>query len=291
MIAVTGATGNVGGRVAERLLQVGERVRALGRSAERLEPLRGRGAEVTMGNLMDRDAVRALFRDVEAALVVLPDNMTDAQYVAHRSTMSHAITEALREQRVTHVVFASSIGAGRDEPLGPVSGLHELEALLFGLESASVLSIRAGWHMENLLGALPMIQAQRINGSAIKGDLPFPMVATADIAERAAKRLIDRDFSGAGVETVLGPEDVTMQEATRLLGARIGVPDLPYVEFPAEGVIGALVGAGMSAEFAAQLAEMQLAISNGRLQNGTVRSAETASPTHLQDFLQVALPQ
>jgi hypothetical protein len=60
-------------------------------------------------------------------------------------------------------------------------------------------------------------------------------VRVLDIAERAARHLHDRDFTGHTVETILSPEDVSMNEATRALGAALGIPDLPYVEFPRRG--------------------------------------------------------
>ena len=54
MIAIIGASGNLGSKVADLLLQDGQDVRVFGRSAERLEPLGGRGAEIVVG-----DAIRA----------------------------------------------------------------------------------------------------------------------------------------------------------------------------------------------------------------------------------------
>jgi len=234
---------------------------------------------------------RCSFKGAEAALVVLPDDVADPHYVSNRSEMSRAITRALREQHVSHVVMASSIGADRERGVGPIGGLHELEELLFGLEDANVLSLRAAWHMENLLANLPMIQEQKMNGSAIKGDHPFPMIATVDIAEKAAQHLLHRGFTGHTVETVLGPQDVSMNEATRALGAALGIPDLPYVEFPPEGVKAALLGIGMSEEFASLLVESQIGINEDRTLEGVQRSAETTTPTRLDEFLRSALPR
>ena len=45
MITVMGASGNTGKVVAEKLLSAGEKIRVIGRHAERLKPLRERGAE------------------------------------------------------------------------------------------------------------------------------------------------------------------------------------------------------------------------------------------------------
>ena len=291
MIAVMGASGNVGGRVADLLLREKQDVRVFGRSSERLEPLGREGAEVVVGDALNLDDLLMLFKDAVSALVVLPDNLGDPNYVSNRTQMSRAITRALREQHVGHVVLASSLGAEKDRGVGPIAGLHELEELLFGLEEANVLSLRAAWHFENLLASLPMIRGQKINGGAVKGDHKFPMMATVDIAERAAQHLLHRDFTGHSVETVLGPEDVTMREATSALGAALGIPDLPYVEFPPEGVKAALQGAGMAEEVASLIVESQIAINENRVMDEVERTAESTTPTRLEDFLKGALPR
>lgn len=290
MISVMGASGNVGSGVADRLLREKQDIRVFGRSAGRLEPLGRRGADIVVGNAINLDDLQILFKGAGAALVVLPDDVTDPHFVSNRSTMSRAIRQALHDQHVGHVVLASSIGADRDRGVGPAGGLHELEELLFGLEGANVLSVRAAWHMENLLANIPVIQEQKINGSAIRADHRFPMIATADIAETVAQHLLDRVFTGHTIETIVGPEDLSMNEATRSLGAALGVPDLPYVEFPPEGVKAALQGAGMSAEAASLLVELQIAINEDRLMVRTERTVETTTTTRLDAFLRGALP-
>jgi uncharacterized protein YbjT (DUF2867 family) len=289
MIAVMGASGNVGSKTADRLLQDGQDVRVFGRSAERLEPLRQRGAEVVVGDAMNVEDLQKLFRDADAALVVLPDNVADPDYASNRSKMSQAIVQALADQHVGHVVMTSSLGAERERGVGPVNTLHELEELLFGMEDTHVLSNRAALHMEqNLLGAIPLIQAQRMNATAFRGDLRMPMIATADIAERAASHLARRDFSGHGVEIVLGPEDLTMDEATQAIGDVLGLQDVRYIAVAPEDAKAALQGVGMSGEFASLLVEMQVTVNEG-LFDGVVRTPESTTPTTISDFLKGAI--
>jgi uncharacterized protein YbjT (DUF2867 family) len=289
MIAVMGASGNVGSKTADRLLQDGQDVRVFGRSAERLEPLRQRGAEVVVGDAMNVEDLQKLFRDADAALVVLPDNVADPDYASNRSKMSQAIVQALADRHVGHVVMTSSLGAERERGVGPVNTLHELEELLFGMEDTHVLSNRAALHMEqNLLGAIPLIQAQRMNATAFRGDLRMPMIATADIAERAASHLARRDFSGHGVEIVLGPEDLTMDEATQAIGDVLGLQDVRYIAVAPEDAKAALQGVGMSGEFASLLVEMQVTVNEG-LFDGVVRTPESTTPTTISDFLKRAI--
>jgi uncharacterized protein YbjT (DUF2867 family) len=151
-----------------------------------------------------------------------------------------------------------------------------------------VLALRAAFHMENLLGSVPMVQQQKINGSVVKGDLPFPMMACVDIAERAAQRLLQHAFTDRTVETIIGPEDRTMNDATRALGNALGIPGVAYIEFPPEGMKAALQGIGWSEEFASLLVESQIAINEGRIVGGE-RTPEGTTPTRLEDFLQIAL--
>jgi uncharacterized protein YbjT (DUF2867 family) len=288
MITVMGAAGNVGSKVTDQLLRQSEEVRVF-EHERKLEEFRERGAEVVTGDAINVKDLESLFKDAVAALVLLPENLADPQFVATRSKMSRAIAGALRETRVSHVVALSAVGVDQENVAGPPAGLREYEERLFELEGINVLVLRSAFHMDNLLANLPLIQSQKINGSVIKGDLKFPMIATQDVAREAAERLARRDFAGHQAKLLLGPEDVSMREATRALGSLLGLPELPYVEFPPADMKGALLAAGMSEEAASLLVDMQLAINEGRPFEGVQRTAEATTPTRLEEYLKNAL--
>src|SRR5262245_23047868 len=277
-----GAAGNVGSKVADLLLEAGEEVRALQHTRE-LTDLEQRGAEVVAGDAMTPADLQAFFDGAVAALVLLPDNVSDPDFVEHRRTMSGAIRDALRASGVGHVVALSTVGAALPDAPGPPGGLHEFERALATLET-NVLVLRSAAYMDYLLAAVPMIQAQNVNGSAVRADVPIPMVATRDVAREAADRLRRRDFSGHEVQLLLGPEDVSMAEATRAIGARLGTPDVHYVVFPPDDVRGSLVGAGMSEEVAGLIVDLQLALNDGRYFEGVRRTPESTTPTRLSEF-------
>lgn len=288
MIAVMGAAGNVGSKVTDLLLRQNEEVRVFEHD-RKLDGLRERGVEVVRGDATEVDDLCALFEDADAALVLLPENLADPEFVATRSRISRALAQTLGDQRVLHVVALSAVGVDRKDVAGPPAGLREYEQQLFGLGEINVLVLRSAFYMDYLLANLPLIRSQKVNGSAIRGDLKYPMIATQDVAREAAERLVRRDFAGHRVKLLLGPQDVSMREATQALGSLLGVPDLPYVEFPPSAVKDALLAAGMSEEAASLLVEMQLAINEGRQFDGVRRTAETATPTRLEDFLKDAL--
>ena len=213
MIAVMGAAGNVGSKVVDLLLEGGEEVRALQHGRD-LMTLTERGVEVVKGDATNREDLEAFFEGAVAALVLLPENVADPDFVEHRRVMSAAIRDALRGSRIGHVVALSFLGAALEDAPGPAGGLHGFERDLAELDT-DVLVLRSAGYMDYLLAALPMIEAEKVNGSAIGADARFPMVATRDVAREAADRLRRRDFSGHEVQLLLGPQDITMAQATR----------------------------------------------------------------------------
>jgi uncharacterized protein YbjT (DUF2867 family) len=288
VIAVMGAAGNVGSKVTDLLLRQNEEVRVF-EHERKLEEFRERGAEVVTGDATNVEDLGSLFKDAVAALVLLPENLADPQFVATRSTISRALATALRERPVGHVVALSAVGVDQENVAGPPAGLHEYEQRLFELEDVNVLVLRSALYMDYLLASLPLIQSQKINGSAIKGDLKLPMIATQDVASEAARRLVRRDFTGHQDKMLLGPEDVSMREATRAMGSLLSVPELPYIEFPPPDMKGALLAAGISEEAASLLVDMQLALNEGRPFDGVQRTAEATTPTRLEEYLKNAL--
>jgi uncharacterized protein YbjT (DUF2867 family) len=288
MISVMGAAGNVGSKVADLLLEGNEHVRVL-EHKRKLDELAERGAEVVQGNALNLENLLVLFRGADAAFVLLPDNVDDADFVANRSRMSRAITAALRETGVPYVVALTVVGADREGAPGPPAGLHEHEQRLSELGAANVLVLRPAAYMDYLLASLPLIRSQQMNGSAVQGDLPYPMVATRDVAREAAERLARRDWSGHQGKLLLGPEDVSMRQATSLIGSLLDLPDLPYVEFPPAEMQGGLVAAGMSEEAARLLVEMQLGINDGWFFGNLQRTPDTTTTTRLEAFLKDAL--
>src|SRR5271169_4151172 len=113
MYAVTGATGNSGHIVAERLLKAGKKVRAIGRSAERLQNLTALGAEPCICTLEDRAALAKAFAGAEGVYAMVPPDMAAEDYRRHQDLITDALAAALRESKVKHVVALSSFGADK----------------------------------------------------------------------------------------------------------------------------------------------------------------------------------
>ena len=284
MITVMGATGHTGGGIADRLLAAGKKVRVLGRSADRLEALAARGAEPVVGDAADAADFARAFAGAEGVYTLIPPTPQAADVPAEQDRVGEAIAHAVRESGVRRVVMLSSIGADRPSGNGPIDGLYRQEERLRAIPGIDLLILRPGYFMENLYSSLPLIQSQGINGGALAGDRPFGAVATRDIAAAAAESLLAEDFEGVTVRELLGPRDVTMNELTRILGERIGQPDLAYVQFPYDDFGASLEQAGLSPSMAALYAEMSRAMNEGRIVPVEGRDARSTTPTPFESI-------
>src|SRR5271167_2951042 len=228
MYVILGASGNTGSIIADSLLSKGKKARVVGRDAGRLRRFVSKGAEAFTANVSDAAALTKAFSGARAAYLMLPP-------VASREDQerqSDAIATAVKESGLRYAVHLSSYGAQVPEGTGPVTGLHSSEQKLNAIGGLNVLHLRAGYFMENNLAAIGMIQGMGIFGHVLLPDLKLPMIATRDIGDYAARRLLDLDFSGKQTRELLGERDISMTEATAVIARGIGKPDLRYEQFP-----------------------------------------------------------
>lgn len=283
-IVVTGATGNVGSRVAELILAAGEPVRAISRERFRLGPLAAKGADAVPGDLGDPGFLEKALAGARAVFAMIPPKYDAEDFRGYQNRVGDAIAQALRRTGVPRVVTLSSIGAHLPEGTGPILGLRDFEGKLDALGLTGAVHLRPGFFMENHLWSIPVIREHGVNGSPIRPDVRIPMIATKDIAAVAARLLLEGSFAGRAVRHLLGPRDETMSDATRILGAAVGKPDLRYVQVPEEEASKAMAGTGMSASTIEAMLEMHRAFNAGRIRVPEGRNAENTTPTTLDEF-------
>lgn len=284
MITIMGATGNTGRKVAEALLRAGEKVRVLGRSETKLAELKEAGAEIRAGDAKDVEFLVKAFSGTDSVYTLLPSDPRPVDCRAEQDRQGEAISKAVGESGVRHVVALSSLGAELSEGTGLIANLHAQEERLKRLEGTHVLILRPSFFFENFYFSLPLIRQEGINGDSVAPDLAVPMIATYDIAEVAARALRNRDWTGFTVRELLGPRDLTFAEATRILGERIGMPDLKYVQFSYQDMAGMLVQAGMSESFAGLYNEMTRAVNDGKIRSLEGRTSANTTLTRFEDF-------
>jgi uncharacterized protein YbjT (DUF2867 family) len=285
MITVMGATGPTGGATARRLLEAGEHVRALGRSADRLAALRDAGAEPFPVDAGDAAALAEAFRGADAAYVLLPFAPDVPDVYAQMAHVGEAVVTAVRAAAVPYVVAVSAVGADLPSGTGFLTVLYAQEQRLQSLtDVAHVLALRPGSYFENAYSWLPVIAEQGVVADSVAPDAPLPMVATRDVGAAAAAALRSRDWTGFAVRELLGPRDLTYTEVARMIGAAIGRPDLAYVQLPEDDLRAALEAAGWSPDATRLQVEMNQVFSDGSVAARATRTPGSTTPTRFEDF-------
>jgi len=281
---ILGATGNIGSVITKKLLDKGEKVRVVGRNAAKLQPYVQKGAEAFVADVKDADALTKALSGVRAAFLMLPPGLTSPDYPAEQDIESTAISTAAKNAGLPYAVNLSSIGAQAPAGTGPILGAHHSEKKLNAVERLNVLHLRPAYFMENHLSAISMIQMMGVYAAALKPELKFPMIATRDIGEYAAERLLKLDFNGKQTQELYGERDLTMNEVAAVLSKSISKPDLRYVQFAYDQVEAAMVQMGVSGKTAAYLIELFQGMNTRIVVGVEPRSAANTTPTSIETF-------
>ena len=294
MYTILGATGNIGSKIADILIRKGEDIRLVARTADRLLPslVKKARADATyvgeahsyVGDIMETEFLVKAIEGSEAVFTLIPPNLRANKFIPYADKIGESIARAIEIAKVRHVVNLSSIGAEQSQSTGPILGLHEQEKRLNRIKELNVMHVRAGYFMENLLMNIDMIKSKGITGSAVRGDIKLPMIATKDIAEFIAERLVKRDFTGVTVEYLLGQRDLSLIEATMVIGGKIGKPGLNYVTFPYDEAQKGLVNAGLSPDMSRLFIEMSRAMNDGRITGAIKRTKANTTLTSFDKF-------
>jgi len=285
MFVITGVTGHTGRVVAKALLTKGEKVRVVGRNADRLKEFVAAGAEPFTADLSDAGSVTKAFAGAKAAFVMIPPNPSSPDVLGFQKCVADAIMSGLRSSSVTHAVVLSSIGADKADKTGPVIGLHYLEERLNEIGGLNVLHLRAGYFMENTLPQAGIIRTAGMVVGPLRADLKLPMIATRDIGAAAADALLRLNFRQKQTHELLGQRDVTYEEVAKIIGKAITKPNLHYTQAPDEQVRAAFIQLGMSSNMADLLLEMSGSLNSGTMRALEPRSAQNTTPTSYEKFV------
>lgn len=283
MYVVTGATGNTGHVVAEKLLAAGKSVRVIGRDVTKLQPLVHKGAEPILGSLDDPRTLAAALTGARAVYAMIPPDYATADPGGHQRRIAEALAGAVRETRIPHTVFLSSFGAQNRTGAGPVSGLGRAEELFEAIPDVNVLFMRPAFFMENLYAALPMIK-QGFIATPLLADLAFPWIATADVGQAVADELLALAFKGKSVRELHGQRDLTYAEATQVIGKAIGNPALKYLTAPEAEARNGMLQMGLQPALVDGFLEMYRALNERRMKPVQPRTDRSTTPTSIEAF-------
>jgi NAD(P)H dehydrogenase (quinone) len=261
MFVIMGVTGQVGGAALESLKQRGIALRAVARDPARAE---GLGIETVRADASDTKSLVTAFAGAEAAFVMLVPPYQAQDVLAESRAMATSIAAAVRTARVPHVVALSSVGAHLSEGNGIVRVLHEFEAALAGA-APSLVFLRPGEFLENWAAMLPAVrEAGVLPSGKLALDQRHEAVSVLDVGRVAADLLLD-PRPGTRIVDLAGPAPWSARDAAVALSRLLGKPVTP-VPSSRDQSVAALVAAGLGADYAEKLADLDEAINAGRLE-------------------------
>jgi NAD(P)H dehydrogenase (quinone) len=209
MIAVTGSTGEIGGRVARRLAEAGLHQRLLVREVVRAPRLTG-AVPAAVPSYADREAMTAALRGVETLFLV------SARESADRVQQHFTAIDAAVDGGVERIVYTSFLAAAPDATFTFARDHFHTEQYIraTGLRFTFLRSSLYADFVPLLPGTDGVIR-----GPA--GDGRVAVVVRDDIADVAAAVIAGGDHDGETYD-VTGPEAITLAEAAAALGRATG---------------------------------------------------------------------
>jgi uncharacterized protein YbjT (DUF2867 family) len=283
-IAVTTPTGHVGGAVADFLLNSEGKVqvRLLARRPDQLKEFVRRGAEVVVGSQDDENYLVRATEGVDALFWATPPGYGSDNVREFQNRLGRAAANAIRVNRISHVVNLSSVGANLSSGVGPISGLHDVEELL-NETSCNITHLRPGFFFENLLWQLDTIRLWGRISLPLSGSKSFPMLATRDIGRVAAEHLENLAWTGHVIQELHGPADLNFREVAETL-SRVLERKIVYIKCYRQEARDLMLQNAMSENAAELLLELYDAVETGKLRTMQQRSEETTTPTTLEEF-------
>jgi NAD(P)H dehydrogenase (quinone) len=221
LVAVTGATGGIGSRVAARLADRGVATRLLVRDPARAPVVAGAQVAVVAG-FHDRAGLTDALRGATTLMMVSAREAPDR--VAQHANVVHAAVAA----GVERIVYTSSLGAAPDATFTFARQHHATEQLI--RESGmSFTFLRDSLYLE----LVPLFAASDGSIAGPAGDGRIAWVARDDVADVAATVLCERGHEGRTYE-LTGPEAHDLAYAAEQLSEFAGSPVTYHAETLAE---------------------------------------------------------
>ena len=286
MIVLTTPTGAIGRQVLARLLGTGARIRVIARDPSQLPAAARDRVDVVPGSHGDAAVVGDAFAGADTVFWVVPPNprapSVDAAYVG----FTRPACDALRRHGVRRVVGVSALGRGVTAHAGLVSASLAVDDLIAATGVAH-RALTMPSFMDNVLRQVEPIATRGLFVSPIAGDRPVPMCATRDIADVAARLLLDPAWTGQASVPVLGPADLSFEDAAATMTDVLGKP-VRFQQIPLETYRARLIETGWSAPMAQGLVEM-MAAKNAGLDNAEPRTPAATTPTSFRQWCQEVL--
>ena len=256
MIAITGATGQLGQLVIEQLLKTvpASQLVAIVRNPAKADALSQQGVTVRQADYTDQAAFTAALAGVDKLLLI------SSSEVGQRAPQHQNVINAAKAAGVKFIAYTSLLHADTS-PLG-LHVEHVATEKALAESGIAYALLRNGWYTENYLAsAPPALEHGVFIGSAGEGKIAS--ATRADYAAAAA-RVISEEGHAGKVYELAGDQAWTLGELAAELSRQSG-KNVVYQNLSEADFAAALKGVGLPAGLADMLADSDVGASKGGL--------------------------
>lgn len=256
MIAITGATGQLGQHVIESLLKTvpASQIVAIVRNPAKATALSQQGITVRQADYSDEAALTAALQGIDKLLLI------SSSEVGQRAPQHRNVVNAAKAAHVKFIAYTSLLHADTS-PLG-LADEHVATEKMLAESGIAYALLRNGWYTENYLASAPAALEHGVFiGAASEGKIAS--ATRADYAAAAARVISEDGHSGKTYE-LAGDAGWTLSqlaaELAKQSGKKVVYQNLSEADFAA-----ALKGVGLPAGLADMLADSDTGASKGGL--------------------------
>lgn len=256
MIAITGATGQLGQRVIETLLKTvpASQIVAIVRNPAKATVLSQQGITVRQADYSDEAAFTTALQGIDKLLLI------SSSEVGQRAPQHRNVINAAKAAHVKFIAYTSLLHADRS-PLG-LADEHVATEKMLAESGIAYALLRNGWYTENYLASAPAALEHGVFIGAA-GEGKIASATRADYAAAAA-RVISEDGHAGKIYELAGDAGWTLSqlaaELAKQSGKKVVYQNLSEADFAA-----ALKGVGLPAGLADMLADSDVGASKGGL--------------------------
>lgn len=256
MIAITGATGQLGQHVIETLLKTvpASQIVAIVRNPAKATALSQQGITVRQADYSDEAAFTTALQGIDKLLLI------SSSEVGQRAPQHRNVINAAKAAHVKFIAYTSLLHADRS-PLG-LADEHVATEKMLAESGIAYALLRNGWYTENYLASAPAALEHGVFIGAA-GEGKIASATRADYAAAAA-RVISEDGHAGKIYELAGDADWTLSqlaaELAKQSGKKVVYQNLSEADFAA-----ALKSVGLPAGLADMLADSDVGASKGGL--------------------------
>jgi len=296
-IVITGSLGNISYPLTQILVGQQHSITVISSNQKKQTEIESLGATAAIGTFEDIGFLTTTFAGADAVYCMIPLSFTEPDLLVYLRRIANNYLQALQQAKIKRVVVLSGWAADLVEG-------EKVEDVFDALTGVAVTFMRPAVFYTNFYQSMDLIKGKGLIGKFLTlrysglwallsgktgllmgncgGDDRTVFVSPKDIAAAVAEELVLQPDKTT--IRYVGSEEMTCNEAARIIGSAIGKPWLKWVLISDKQMLQGLKMAKLPQKLAESLVEMQATMHSGKTLENFQRSRPKMGNVKLAEF-------